>query len=112
MTPQCKIRTANVLMFIGIAPLTLGLSWIAVTLSSVPQYRGEMGGSDAFLMLALGIVTYLFAVIVAAPSAIWSALILRRNPDLRSKSASVFSKLICVALAVPLLWYISIQLGI
>jgi hypothetical protein len=99
-------------MLIGITPLMLAVSWIAAIIASVSQHRGQMGGSDAFLMIAAGGFAYLFAIIIAAPSAIWTILLFRRNPELRSRSVFALSTLICAILAIPLVWYFSIQLHV
>jgi hypothetical protein len=84
MTPHGKLLMANILMLVGIVPLILGISWILAAISYVQQHKGEMGGSDAFLIIAVLIVTYAFAAVVAGSSALWSGSIMRRNAGLRS----------------------------
>lgn len=108
MTPQGKLRMTNVLMLVGIVPLILGIGWILAVISYAQQHRGEMGGSDAFLIIAVLIATYAFALVVSGPSALWSVFIVRRNAGLRTKSATIIKAAVCVVLIAPLLWYIGI----
>ena len=109
MTTQGKLLTANILMLVGIVPLILGISWILAVISYDQQHKGEMGGSDAFLMIAVLMVTYAFAAVVAGASALWSMSIVRRNSGLRSRSANVIKALVGLMLGAPLLWYVGMQ---
>jgi hypothetical protein len=98
-------------MIVGIVPLILGISWILFAISYAQHHKGEMGGSDAFLMIAVLVVTYAFAAVVAGASALWSMSIARRNSGLRVKSASVMRAIVGIMLGLPLLWYAGIQVN-
>ena len=111
MTAQGKLLTANILMIVGIVPLILGISWIVTIISYAQHHRGEMGGSDALLMIAVLFVTYTFAAVVGGASALWSMSIVRRNAGLHSKSATVIRAVVGLMLGLPLLWYAGIQIN-
>jgi hypothetical protein len=106
MTPQGKLRTANLLMLAGLVPLLLGIGWIVSIIAYARQHRGEMGGSDAFLMIGILFVTYAFALIVSGGSALWSVIIAKRHPGVQGRTGAVIKALVCVALALPVLWYL------
>lgn len=108
MAPQNKLRIANVLMLAGILPLILGVSWICAVMSYAQQHKGEMGGSDAFLMIGVLAVTYAFALLVGGAGALWSTLIARRHAGLRTKPATIIRTTVAVFLLAPLLWYFAI----
>lgn len=106
MTPRCKLQVANILMLVGISPLILGIGWILTVLSYAQRHRGEMGGSDAFLMIAVLIVTYAFAVVVGGASALWSAFIVKRTAGVRTKPGLMLRIVVGVILFAPLLGYL------
>lgn len=112
MTPQNKLRTATLLMWLALAPLTLGVSWALVALFSVEQFKGQMGISDAFLMIFVLLFTYTVAVAVAGGSAIWSTLIVRQYPQLRTKSATITKTIVGTVLVIPLLWFAGASLSL
>lgn len=109
MTPQFKLRTASILMFLGTAPLILGIIWIVAAISSAHRNPGQMGGSDGLLMVAVLCVTYVVAAVVAGFSALWSISITNRNAGVRSASADVLRKIVGGVLLTPLLLYIGLQ---
>jgi len=83
MTARSKLWIANVLMVLGIVPLVLGICWIFAVIAYAKQHKGLMGGSDAFLMLGMLLVSYAFALLVSGGSAVWSAFVARRDTRLR-----------------------------
>lgn len=109
MTTHAKLRTANVLMLIGILPLALGVAWVAAVIASAHRFKGQMGGSDAFLMIAVLLMSYLFALLVAGAGALWSISITKRDAGLRSTPAVILRAVVALALGAPLLWYVGIQ---
>jgi hypothetical protein len=60
-------------------------------------------------MIAVLIVAYAFAAVVAGSSALWSWSIMRRNAGLRSRSATVMKMVVGAVLGASLLWYVGIQ---
>lgn len=112
MTPHGKLVTANILILAGIAPLMPGISWILVVILYAQQHKGEMGGSDAFLMIAVLIVSYAFAAVVAGSSALWSWSLMRRSASLRTRSAAFMILVLGVMLVAPILCYAGIQFRI
>jgi len=92
-------------MVVGIVPLLLGLGWIGAVIAFARQHKGQMGGSDAFLMIGVLFVTYAFALIVSGGSALWSTMVARRNAGLRVRASTIIRSGTCIVLLAPLLWY-------
>lgn len=112
MTSRAKLWIANVLMVLGIVPLLLGLSWILAVIGWARQHQGQMGGSDAFLMLGVLLVGYAFALLVSGGSAVWSARVARRDTGAGSRVSAIIRSGVCVVLLVPLLWYAGVSLSL
>lgn len=111
MTPQRKLSIANVLMLLGVAPLVLGITWMIAAVAFARQFGAAMGGSDAFLMMAVFLLTYAMALVVAGPGALWSRRLVRRHADLRSRTATLLKWLVVVALGLPVLGYAGLTLA-
>jgi hypothetical protein len=112
MTPKTKLTVANALMVMGIVPLLLGISWIASVIAYANQHKGQMGGSDAFLMMGVLLLTYVLALLVSGPSALWSATVARRNPGIPARASAVIRSGVYLALIAPLLWYLGITFSL
>jgi hypothetical protein len=112
MSPTTKLRVANVLMLVGVIPLALGLAWIISVLSWARQHQGQAGGSDAFLMMGVLLVTYLFAFVVSGGSALWSVMLVKRNGGIRARTARVLRWFTGVVLLVPFLWYLGVTFSL
>jgi hypothetical protein len=112
MSPKSQLRITNILMLAGTVPLGLGLAWIGTVIAYAQQHKGQMGGSDAFLMMGVLFVTYAFAVVVGGGSALWSAVLARRNPDLRARTASVLRWSTVIVLLLPVLCYLGMALSL
>jgi hypothetical protein len=110
MTLQRKLRIANILMLVGILPLVLGISWIVSGIVYAQQHKGQMGGSDAFLMIGVLIVTYAFALLLGGGSSIWSAVVARRNAGIRATASKIIRISVWFMLAAPLVWYFGLAL--
>ncbi|WP_156923509.1 hypothetical protein [Massilia alkalitolerans] len=110
MSPQRKLCVANVLMIVGMVPLLLGLCWIAAVIAFARQHKGQMGGSDAFLMIGVLFLAYAFALVVSGGSALWSTIVARRNAGLRARASTIIRSTTCLVLLAPLLWYAWITL--
>jgi hypothetical protein len=104
MSPRTKIRIANVFMLAGLAPLLLGVYWIATVINYAQHHKGQMGGSDAFLMMGVLFITYAFAFVVSGSSALWSISVVRRHAELRTMPATAIKSLVGIALLAPWLW--------
>ena len=111
MTLQSKLRITNALMVVGIVPLLLGIVWVFSVIGYAKEHKGQMGGSDAFLMMGVLFVTYAFALLVSGSSALWSALLARRNPGLPAPASKVVRRCVYVILTAPFLWYMGITLS-
>ena len=110
MSPRSKLCIANALMLTGIAPLLLGIGWICWVIAYARQHKGQMGGSDAFLMMAVLFLTYAFALIIGGASALWSTFLTKRNVGLRSRVATTIRWSVCIVLLVPVVWYVGLML--
>lgn len=112
MTVQGKLRIANALMVVGIVPLLLAIGWIFSVIAYANPHIGEMGGSDAFLMMAVLLVTYASALLVSGSSALWSALVAGRNPGTQAHAYKVIRSCVYLILIAPLLWYLGITFSL
>lgn len=110
MMPQRKLAIANVLMLLGLAPLLLAAAWICANVSYADQHPGMVGGSDVFLTIAVLIVSYGCALLVAGPGALWSRRLVRRHHGLRSGTATFLKWLVAIALVGPVLAYLALTL--
>jgi hypothetical protein len=106
MTPQKKLRIANVLMMLGAIPLLSNLGWTLSLIAAAQQPKRGMDESDTFLMIASLVATYAFALVVSGASALWSVILAKRNADLHSSATPIIRALICAILFAPLLWYL------
>lgn len=100
------------LMVVGILPLLLGVGWICAVIAFARQHKGQMGGSDAFLMIGVLFVTYAFALLVSGGSAVWATVVARRHAGLRTRASTIVRSGACVVLLAPLLWYAWITAGL
>ena len=112
MTLQSKLRIANALMVVGIVPLLLGIAWIFSVIAFAKEHKGQMGGSDAFLMMGVLFVTYALALLVSGPSALWSALLAKRNSGIPAPASRVVRSCVYLILIAPLLWYLGITFSL
>lgn len=99
MTPQNKLRVANVLMLVGIVPLIIGIYWMFSRLPYDMQRPSQVG--DFLLMLGKLIFAYGFALIVSGPSGVWSARLAKRNPGARVQASRIIRIVVCIVLVVP-----------
>lgn len=100
MTPQSKLRIANVLMLAGILPLLFGIYWM---ISSGPydmQRPTQVG--DMFLMIGKLMFAYLFALIISGSSGLWSAAIAKRHPGTQVNASKIIRIVVCIVLIVPM----------
>lgn len=105
MPSQSKHRVANALMLIGVMPLTLGVVWVSAAVAYGQRNRGNVGGSDVFLMMAVLAVSYLFAVLISGTGAVWSRSLAKNDPAMRAPVSKILRTCVCVILIVPLLFY-------
>ncbi|MCS0628854.1 hypothetical protein NX786_05865 [Telluria mixta] len=112
MTLQSQLRIANALMVVGIVPLLLGIAWIFSVIAYAKEHKGQMGGSDAFLMIGVLFVTYVLALLVSGSSALWSAHLERRNTGTQAPASKVVRRSVYVILIAPFLWYLWITFSL
>lgn len=110
MTIQTKLRIANVLMLLGLVPMTIGLCWVATIISYARRHPGQTGGSDAFLMMGVLFFGYVLALVVSGASSALSAVLVRRHAGVHAPVARIVRWLVCIVLLVPLLLYIGASL--
>ena len=109
MTPKANLIRANIFMLLGIIPVILVVIWIIFAMFYGRQLKVAMGGSDAFLMIGALSVTYVFAVLIAGSSALWSMSIVKRNAGLHMQSATIMKTMVAIVLVTPLVWYAGIS---
>ena len=103
MTPRNKLRTANVLMLVGILPLLVGIYWMVANFPELPSdgYQRRSQIADALLLFGKVIFAYVFAVLVSGGGLVWSALVAGRENGTQVFAARTIRILVCVVLLVP-----------
>jgi hypothetical protein len=112
MTPKTKLGVANALMIAGTVPLLLGIRWIISIIAYAKQHKGQMGASDAFLMMGVLFSTYALALLVGGSSALWSAVVARRNPGMPARASAIIRGCVYLILLAPFLWYLGITFAL
>lgn len=110
MQARNKLRTAHALMALALLPLLLGICWIVSVVHYGRQHPGQAGLTDFFVMIAVFVATYGFAVVVAGTGVVWSFVIKRQDPSLRTRSATWMLIGVSGVLALPLLFLAAISL--
>lgn len=110
MTPQRKLCVANVFMIAGLIPLLLGVLWILSAIAYLKQHPGQGAGNDAFMMIAVLLVTYCFAFIVSGVGTIWSSLVQKRNAGIHARWPTIIRRAVFILLMAPLLCYLGLVL--
>ncbi len=105
MNTKHKSLIANVFMLVGIAPLVTSLAITSSILLFARGHQGQMGGSDAFLMIAMCAVSYALALLIALPGALWSSALATQSPASNSTFARALRVTVTASLALPLLGY-------
>jgi hypothetical protein len=105
-----KLRTAHFLMFIGLAPLLLAAAFSVAGIAFAQSHPGQVGGSDAFLMIALILFGYLTTLVLGGGGAMWSWYLVRQRIDVASMATVILRTAVAVALVVPAVWYVSLLL--
>lgn len=109
MAPLTKLRIANVLMLAGLVPLLYGVWTMFSMFAYARQNKGEMGGSDAFLLMAILMVTYACSLVVSGLAALWSLAVAHRHPELHAPLAALIRGAVYISLLLPLLSYLAIS---
>jgi hypothetical protein len=100
MTPQKKLRIANVLMLVGTVPLLIGIYGMFSSFPYDLQRQSQVG--NLFLMIGKLFFAYVFAVIVSGSSGVWSAGLAKRNPGTSVQASRIIKVFVCIVLIVPL----------
>jgi len=99
MTPQSKLRLANVLMLAGLVPLTVSMVRM-VSNSAGVTYAGSHIGS-ALMMIGFA---YLFALLVSCGSAGWSFLVEKRHAQVHVSGTGAIRVLVLIVLIGPVIF--------
>lgn len=105
MSSQSKHRVANVLMISGVMPLAVGLVWVCAGLAYGQKNRGNVGGSDVFLMIAVLTLSYLVAVLISGCGAVLSLSLAKNDAALDAPVSKILRNCVWVILSFPPLLY-------
>ena len=108
MAGSCKLRIAQFLMIIGVAPMVLAITYIATVIYFAQSHPGQGGGSDAFLLIAMLLFGFATSLFLGATGALWSWRLTKRGLGELSTATIVLQTMVAVALLGPLLWYVSL----
>lgn len=108
MMASRKLRTAHFLMFIGLVPMMFAVMITVAGIAFARGHPGQVGGSDAFLMIALLLLGYFTNLVLGGIGALWSWFLTSRRIDQRTTATLVLRILVVVALIVPLFWYLTL----
>lgn len=101
MTPQNKLRVANLLMVLGIIPLLVGTYWMTSSFLALDvDKKSEV--ADAMLLAGRVVFAYVFAVLVGGGSALWSARLEKRHAGMRVPGSKGMRIAVAVVLVLPL----------
>lgn len=89
---------ANILMGIGIIPLTSCVVWTAAILG---DHEGRIPMLDPIAMIGLSLVSFIGTFLLAGSSALWSWDLARKHPDSRSPTALAFRLMTVAVLVSP-----------
>lgn len=96
-----KLKTAKMLMLLGMAPLCMGIAHVVFVATNALQ--SGSGLSDVLMGIFLLVFSYLVSVLVAGGSAVWSMMLMHKHQELRSDAAGILWKIILLLLALPAL---------
>ena len=101
MTLPARMRAANTLMLVGTGPLALALPW-AVGMTAIAHTR-----QDGFLfLLALVFFTWVLAVVVGLPAALWAKALVKASPEMNTPASARFrAAVFTLCSLVPFLLY-------
>ena len=105
MTPHNKLRCANALMLIGVAPLSLALCAIVGGLVYYSAVQGKLAGGEGIVTVIALVVTYPIALTVGVPAALWSSSVGQRHADIAAPAARKIRIYVGIVLAAPFLLY-------
>jgi hypothetical protein len=102
--PRQQLRTANVMMGLGLLPLALVVVWTtAFFLTLVPGRPPTVPIIDPIGMIGLLLMSFIATLAIAAPGAFWSWWITHRHAELRSRTVQALRLLTVLVLASPFL---------
>ncbi|MGI4718557.1 MAG: hypothetical protein ACRYGO_03975 [Janthinobacterium lividum] len=96
MTPQNKLRLANVLMLAGLVPLTVSMVRMV---SAFPAAR-HVGSHIGDALMTIGFA-YLFALLVSSAGAGWSFMVEKRHGQVEVGGTNAIRVLVLMALIGP-----------
>lgn len=109
MTPRGQLRIADGLMLAGLAPLAVGVAWVGGVMSWARSHPGQMGG-EVFILMAVLLITYLFALVVSGGALAWATSIRRRHADAGTPWTTLVMGGTGIVLVLPLLFYVGVVL--
>ena len=101
-----RIKLAQLIITIGLAPFIIVVALETIVIMTLPLITTNVGGSDVFSFVFLGVVTYSFALLVAGPGVVWLTLLIYKNAALRSVKATVLVVVAILIFLSPLIWNI------
>lgn len=106
MSASRKLRTAHFLMFIGVAPMAFAAVFTAAAFCYAHAHSGQLGASDAFLLIAMLLFGYATTLILGGTGAVWSWFLTTQGIDELWTATVVLRTIVMAALLLPLLWYV------
>lgn len=97
MTPHHKLRLANILMLVGIAPVLISMARMVTSFSAATHGRSHIG--DALMTIGFA---YMFAFVVSCGSAVWSLIVEKRHAGVRVGGSTAIRLLVVLLLVAPL----------
>lgn len=99
MTPQNKLRIANVLMLAGTVPLLFGIYTLFSIFPIDVQHKSEV--ADLFMVFGKLVFAYVFALMISGSSGVWSIAVAKRNPATEVDASRNIRLFVGMILVVP-----------
>jgi hypothetical protein len=112
MAPRHQLRLANILIGVGVLPLTLVLCWTTVFfITTVPGQSPSVPMIDPIGKVGLLIMCMIITFVVAGAATCWSWLLTTRHAEIRSSTALAFRLVTVLVLIAPFLlsYYLSLH---
>lgn len=101
MSPRRQLCIANSLIVLGLLPFLAVCAWVALFLATtVPGRPPHVPIIDPIGMVGLWLASLGFSALVSGSSAVWSWMITRAYPELRSWVHVLLRLFACAALAL------------
>ena len=101
MLPRTKLCIANVLMSIGLIPLTLLVVLLVDVMTWTPARHSVISMPDPLALIGIFAIGFIFTLAVAGVAAAWSWDVARAHPEQRSRTALGLRLLTALILISP-----------